>query len=287
MDRSLSDFGKDALVAISIACLPPVGVPTAWRIAQLVYENQCDPEKLLTAGQDWGRLADRIRDARENLSATVGSVSPEDWSAEDREAFEQHVRAYDLQLMSTQILASLVSGCLLAVGIALTILVLAYIAVSAILGGLALAILATMTNPYTLALSQSLRGIANQVAVGAHRTLATAAKGVEALSDGAAKLIGAAIAGNVVTQEATGSESALPNLLQATVDGADNWLAGFLSKTERDAAKNGIWQGGHHVNPNGWIQLGYGLVTQLGTGGVVDNSWDERDSNLWGERINA
>ena len=91
----------------------------------------------------------------------------------------------------------------------------------------------------------------------------------------------------------------LKDLVHATIDGADDALAGFMSKLERDFAGYGIHTSGRHAaSPNGPSELMYGLFTQtgptvgngdgdgdgdvtFGTGGVVDNIWQRGfDGNI-------
>ena len=122
---------KLAMAEITVAAAT---IPAAWPIARIVYMNQCDPETIMSrGGGDWMAIAEQLGTVPGKLDGAVSAVSAEQWSGEDRSAFEGHTKAYGVQVVAIQILATTVSVTMISVGVILLCLVVAYAIVSTIL----------------------------------------------------------------------------------------------------------------------------------------------------------
>lgn len=276
---------KIALVEISAAAAV---IPAAWPVARIVYFNQCDPQTMMATGGTWLDIYDRLGSARDGLDSAVAGITPQQWSAADRQAFGRHVRAYDVQVVGTQVVAVAVGVTLICVGMVLLCLVVAYTVISTVLLAFATAILAASATVVGAPVAASIEVTANSFAASALTLLEGIETMAEAVATGGAAAIAAATSFDVGVQLGSGNVDVLKDLVQATVDGLDNVAAGFLSKWERDFVGYGIHSGGRHVkgSPNGPGYLVYGGMTQVapagtdgdgdaiyGTSGVVDNLW--------------
>ncbi|MFU8852437.1 WXG100 family type VII secretion target [Micromonospora sp. SL1-18] len=270
---------KAALVEITIACAV---IPGAWPVAQIVYFNQCDPEAMLDASQEWMQLYRELEVARQCLDQSVSAVSAEQWSGADRDAFGEHVQKYDVQIVGSQVVAVAVSVGLICVAVVLLVLIVAYALFSTILCAFAVFIAAAAASIIGAPAAASAEATANSIAATAVTMLKTIEAAAEGAAIGAAAAITGALAFDVGVQLGSGNTDVLKDLVQATVDGLDNVAVGFLSKLERDFVGHGIYNGGRHVagSPYGPGSLMYGGTTQYGptddgygTGGVVDNIW--------------
>ncbi|MEU3453149.1 hypothetical protein ABZ671_06050 [Micromonospora sp. NPDC006766] len=270
---------KTAMAEITFAAAV---IPAAWPVAQIVYMNQCDPESLIDISRKWMELYRQLDSVRQGLTDTVSAVSPEQWSGADRNAFGQHVQAYDVQVVCDQAVALLVCGTLICVASALLILVVAYVVVSTILFAFATFILAAAATVVGAPAAASAEATANSIAAEGLATLKSIEAIVETVSTVGAATIAAALAVDVRVQLSTGNTDVLKDLVQAAVDGLDNVAVGFLSKAERDFVGSKIVGG----TPYGAGALLFGGGTQYvpageddegdpayGTGGFVDNIW--------------
>ncbi|MFJ8581695.1 hypothetical protein [Micromonospora sp. NPDC093277] len=271
---------KAALLEITIACAV---IPGAWPIAQIVYFNQCDPEAMLDASQEWMQVYRELEVARQCLDQAVSSVSAEQWAGADRDAFGKHVQAYDVQVVGSQVVAVAVSVGLICVAVVLLVLIVAYALISTILCAFAVFIAAAAASFIGAPAAASAEATANSIAASALGVLKTIEAAAEGAALGAAAAVTGALAFDVGVQLGSGNTDVLKDLVQASIDGIDNVLVGFLSKLERDFVGHGIYNGGKHVagSPYGPGSLMYGGMTQYGptgdgygTGGLVDNIWN-------------
>ena len=286
---------KIAMVEISVASAV---IPAAWPIARIVYFNQCDPEAIMEKGSvEWFKLTEQLAVAHHKLDSAVAGLPVEQWSGEDRRAFEAHTTAYGIQVIGIQVLAGVVSVAMLSVGVILLCLVVAYAVISSILAVWAAFIVLAGATVVGAAASASALASANSFAASAAGVLRGLETAVTVTANAGAGAIAGAAAIDVGAHLGSGGGvDALKDLVQAAVDGLDDAAAGFLSKMERDFAGYGIHSSGRHAaSPNGPGELMYGLFTQtaptggngdgevsFGTSGVVDNIWQRVfDGNAW------
>ncbi len=184
-----------------------------------------NPVNIDKAGQAWRDAAQQIQQVGVDLQQAVAAVPQDDWSADDRTAYEQKVKEFcsQLEVMYTFCLA---------VGIALTVfayalLVYAVFAVAmgttiGVLAGIAAAALASVIGAELYAECLAIAATCLEITIGATAILAGAATGVAAVFQGGAVLSAIvehfkgndAAFGDLVQAEATGSAAALANLTQ-------------------------------------------------------------------------
>jgi len=184
-----------------------------------------NPVNIDKAGQAWRDAAQQIQQVGVDLQQAVAAVPQDDWSADDRTAYEQKVKEFcsQLEVMYTFCLA---------VGIALTVfayalLVYAVFAVAmgttiGVLAGIAAAALASVFGAELYAECLAIAATCLEITIGATAILAGAATGVAAVFQGGAVLSAIvehfkgndAAFGDLVQAEATGSAAALANLTQ-------------------------------------------------------------------------
>ncbi|HEU5155944.1 MAG TPA: hypothetical protein VFU43_03035 [Streptosporangiaceae bacterium] len=184
-----------------------------------------NPVNIDKAGQAWRDTAQQLQQIGVELQQAVAAIPPDDWSADDRTAYEQKVKEFCAQL------EVMYTFCL-AVGVALTVFayalfVYAVFAVAmgttiGVLAGIAAAALASVVGAGLYAECLAIAATCLEITLGATAILAGAATGVAAVFQGGALLSAVAehfkgndaALGDFVQAEATGSAAALTNLAQ-------------------------------------------------------------------------
>ena len=188
-----------------------------------------NPVNIDKAGQAWRDTAQQLRQTGIELRQAVAAIPTDDWSADDRTAYEQKVTEFRAQL-------EVMSTFCLAVGIALTVFayalfVYAVFAVAmgtfiAALSVVAAAALASVVGGPVYAECLAIAATCVEITIGATAILAGAATGVAAVFQGGAALSALvqhfkgndAALGDFVQAQATGSAAALANLAQNTAN---------------------------------------------------------------------
>ncbi|HEX6473146.1 MAG TPA: hypothetical protein VF069_28910 [Streptosporangiaceae bacterium] len=184
-----------------------------------------NPVTIDKAGQAWRDAAEQIQRVGAQLALTVAAIPREDWSADDRAAYEQEVARFGEQL-------EVMYAFCRAVGIALTVFAYALFAYAVfavamgttigVLAGVAAAALASVVGAELYAECLEVSATCLEITAGATAVLAAAATGAAAVFQGGAitsavvehaKGDGAAF-GDLVQAEITGSAAALANLAQ-------------------------------------------------------------------------
>lgn len=294
----VSESAAAAKIAMAEISAAAAVIPAAWPIAQIVYFNQCDPQAMMTAAAKWLDMFDQLSMVKNDVDDARGQTTPAQWTGDDRASFEGYVDKYQTQLFMTQMVSITVGTTVMIVSGMLLILIIAYTVLSTILFAFAAFIVAAGATVVGAPAAASAMVTANTIAVEGGVLLRGLIKVIEGVSTAGAATIGLMLAGNVGARLGTGDVDALGDLLQATVDGTDNVVMGFLSKFERDFAGYGIHSTGRHVaSPNGAGSLVYGAFTQsapagddgegnnvYGTGGIVDNAYSrgtDGEMDIW------
>jgi hypothetical protein len=276
----VADIAKAALAEISLAV---VAVPAAWPIASLVYRNQCDPELIMRVGTTWLKLSADVELARTSVNDAMRGLTRQQWHGADRDAFDKHVSAYGRELVGTEILAFIVGTALLVVGALLLAMVLAMFILATILAAFAAFIAIAAASVVGEGAAASAEATATEIAESGLEILESLEEAIETACSAASGAIDAAMGTDVGLQLSAGNTDVLHSLTQATIDGSDNVVAGFLSKFERDFVGSSIKGGAHSIPSPGYLV--YGTMTNdaptkddqgktsWGTGGIVDNIW--------------
>jgi hypothetical protein len=268
LHTEFSVLGEIALVNITLAA--PV-IPTAWPIAEFVYSHQCDPVAIVTTGTTWLDMVGTLQTAKEQLDTDVAALPDDGWVGRDRDAFDQQLVSYELELSADQVLAVVVGTALIVVGTLLAILIGVLVVVSAILLAFAVLIVALAALGVTAPEAAELEAAADEFAVGAFEALETIGKAVDAVSDGSAALIADTLAANAAAQLGTGNVAVFQDLAQAVVYGSFDTLAGLASADEQDLTGKGIASETKAGSP---LAMAYGDSTTFNNSGAVDTAGD-------------
>jgi hypothetical protein len=182
-----------------------------------------NPVNIDRAGQAWREAAEHIQQMVVELRQAVAKVPPDDWTADDRTAYEQKVQEFCSQLQVMYVYC-------LAVGIALTVYAYALFiyAVFAVGMGTFLAGLAVFA---AAALASIVGAEAYAACLEIAATCLTITEGATAILAGAATGAGMVFQGGAITSAVVetfrGNDAALGDLKQAEVTGSAAALAGL------------------------------------------------------------
>ena len=184
-----------------------------------------NPVNIDKAGQAWRATAQQLQQIGAELQRAVAAIPQDDWSADDRTAYEQKVKEFCAQL---EVMCTFCG----AVGIALTVYASALfvyavfaVAMGTFIGALAAvaaASMVTVVGAPVYAECLAIAGTCVEVTLGATAILAGAATGVAAVFQGGVALSALvetfkgndAALGDFVQAQATGSAAGLANLTQ-------------------------------------------------------------------------
>jgi hypothetical protein len=249
LDTLGDDFkllSEETLASITFAA---TAFPVAWPIAEFVYDHQCDPISMISAGLKWLDVYESLRRAGTDAASTVHSVQGDSWSGDDRLAFDAHMLGYGLELVADEVVAVVVGVTMVVVGGLLAILMIACAFVATVL--------ALMAAFFWLCVGLSAIGVgapaaadvefaADDFADAAFDTLESSDRLIKTVSETGASLITSALAGNVTDQALTGNlDDLVHNLVQTVVYGTLDTVAGLASKKEQDLTTTSIG----HENP--------------------------------------
>jgi ABC-type multidrug transport system fused ATPase/permease subunit len=125
-----------AQISVITTSAAAIIIPTAGPIAVDMYKGQCDPSAFYTGYEVWDRITKTLDDAAREVQTVVGKVTDREWSGQDREAFEEHMKDYESQLEAAAFLSNAIAMILLAVAWALFIYIVIMAFVAAFLAAL-------------------------------------------------------------------------------------------------------------------------------------------------------
>jgi hypothetical protein len=184
-----------------------------------------NPVNIDKAGQAWRDTAQRLQQLGVELRQAVAAIPRDDWSADDRTAYEQKVEEFCAQLEVMYAFCLAVGIALTAFAYALVVYAVFAVAMGTFIGALAAVAAAAMVSIVGEPVYAECLAIAAtclEVTMGATAILAGAATGVAAVFQGGAALSALvesvkgndAALGDFVQAQATGSAAALANLTQ-------------------------------------------------------------------------
>ncbi|MFC6933497.1 hypothetical protein ACFQHO_26220 [Actinomadura yumaensis] len=243
-----------------------------------------NPTNLEKASKAWGDAARAIEDTAEQMQASVASISADDWTAEDRQAYERKVQEFLQQLQVMHTFCQAVQIALIAYAWALMVYATFAVVMGTFLAALAAAATAAAMGVITAGIAATCEAIAAtclSVTIVATSALGMAAQMAAVVFQGGA--LTAALAekakGNdaaladFMKAEEVGAAAAGANLAQNAVNGGLTFAGtpgmrrggGFpVSDVDLDADRNGnrTWNvgGGATVNAGGFTTTGGGHV---------------------------
>ncbi|MCO6009717.1 hypothetical protein NE236_32575 [Actinoallomurus purpureus] len=207
-----------------------------------MFEDQCDPEAILDTAKKWWGIRDDLSDARNTVRSTVAGLTPEEWTGEDRAAFERKMGDYEAQIVFEMTMATVVAVAMFILAAMLLILIALMVIIAAVMVWNMAYVLLAMAGLFTVAAAEA---AASQTAVTCFTYLDRLDTVEERIAKGLAGLVGAVMAVDVGGQLFKGNDKVLGDLLHGALDSADNILSGTLSRLERDLDKalmnGGTW----------------------------------------------
>lgn len=125
------------LAAVNITLPAYVFSGPCLKLSRIIYLNQCNPGEIMKGGATWLQLAQRYSEAKEALVAILDGLTEDDWSGEDRAAFDEKARKIAGQLENIQAFATHLGISLMLIGTMLAVMVPIMLAFATILMGLA------------------------------------------------------------------------------------------------------------------------------------------------------
>ncbi|WP_205324752.1 hypothetical protein [Glycomyces sp. YM15] len=192
MEQAYSYMAPLAAVQIVMPAFTFAGPTT--QISRIIYMNQCNPGLIMQVGASWLQLAEKYLAASAKLKEKTGEITEQDWSGDDRTAFDDKADKMDAQLVIIAAFAMHVGISLFIIAAMLAVMVPLMLAVATSLMALSVFYLAVKFVPVIgLAVSENVRVIATTVGMSCLAVLETLDKAITA----AAQTLAAFIGGNM------------------------------------------------------------------------------------------
>jgi len=230
----------DALLATTAAACV---IPAAWPVVGAMYGFQCDPGAMVEAGRNWSDMAAQFGKCSDELASLLNSLTSDEWTGTDRDAFDRRIADYNRQFTGGQVLAVAIATALILVGLLLIVLVLLMVAIGVVLGLFAAAILACLAGVVSAPAAAEIFIEADAIALEAAEMLESCATIIQTTSSITAGIITAAMAVDVTVAAFNGDDHLTHDLLQSVLDSGDTVFWGTLAKVEQDLTGEGIATG--------------------------------------------
>jgi hypothetical protein len=217
-----------------------VAFPEAWPLVEIIYGVQCQPSKIVQAGETWIDLAGTLATATDRIDARNDQFTPSAWTGKDREAFDRHLSDYVGELYFDQATALTVGAVMVAVGVMIALLILVCFLVASLLAVLAVLFFASAASVVGEEFALSVEELALDVCGWAEPTLTEFVGAVETVSNSGGGIIDSVLALNAVGQLATGNVDVIKNLVQATIYTSLDALSGYASWREQKLTGDGM-----------------------------------------------
>jgi hypothetical protein len=234
----LSGFTMLAQIAYVEATVAAVVIPAAWSIVPIIYEGQSDPGQIWLAADGWHETSDRLNQAQQRIDELTRRLGEDDWTGDDRTAFDEKVARYRDEIVQAMILAWFVSSFLYVIAIAIIIFILLMFVLATLLTVFAAAVVIAAATVVGAAGAASMEEMANSFATTCYEILDGASKVLSGICDGAAGVMAFLLGNEVLSELFDGSGEAVVDLLQATLNGSGTMLSGTLNFLEQKFTSN-------------------------------------------------
>lgn len=229
----VSYFKTAAQLAYFASSASALLIPNAWPAVSVIFEGQGDPDQILHAAMDWWKVNDKLGEVMETSQQLRNEPSPEDWTGDDREAYNDKLDSYERRCMWSGMHAAAISMSLYAVMAMLMIFITLMCIVAAIIFALAIWLIyvaaSTMGAGFAAAQAQ-----ANIHAGRCYQMLKNVAGLFERIMRTAAAVVGGFTGGagtaNVVDG---GGLKALGDIGEGLFHSVDDIVAGSLGKLDQ------------------------------------------------------
>lgn len=190
MEQAYSYMAPLAAVQIVLPAFTFSGPVT--QISRIIYMNQCNPGLIMQVGASWLQLAEKYLAASEKLKEKTGEVTEQDWSGEDRAAFDDKAGKMDAQLVVIAAFAMHVGISLFIIAAMLAVMVPLMLAVAASLMAMAVFYMAVKFVPVIGPIvSENVRVVATTVGMSCLGVLEALDKAITVAAQALAGFIGA------------------------------------------------------------------------------------------------
>jgi hypothetical protein len=232
----MENFETLAKVAYYEASAAAVLIPNAWSMVAIMYGAQSNPAVLWDAADDWYEVKERLVAADKEVTAQLKTLTEDDWSGKDREAFEQTLQDYQNQIRVSYSFAVAVHVILKMVALLIAMLIAMMFSFATILALYAIAIIVAFVMaaiPGAQSYVAAVRAQATMVAGKLYEVLKGANTMLETVFNSCAATLAGMMAVDVVAQTVTGNTNAMPDFAESFVNSADDVAKGRLALMEQ------------------------------------------------------
>ncbi|MFD0856217.1 hypothetical protein ACFQ07_28520 [Actinomadura adrarensis] len=239
-DNGMDNLEMVAKAAYYEASAAAVLIPNAWSMVAIIYMAQSNPGQLWDAADDWYEVKQRLVAADKEVEAQLKSLSKNDWSGKDRDAFEKTLNDYQNQIRVSYAFAVGVHVILKTMALLISMFIMMMWAFATILAVYAAIILALMImcaipvlNAWAASTLATVRVQATMIAGKLYMVLKMASNGLDMAGKAAAGVLGAGMAVDVMAQMLTGNTKAYGDFVQAGVNSIDDIAKGHIALLEQ------------------------------------------------------
>jgi uncharacterized membrane protein len=215
-------------------------IPAVWPIVAIMYEGQSDPQQIWLAADGWKDMIDELQKAQDKIEDLSRRVGEDAWKGDDRTAFDGKMHDYVNQIDFGIALAWTVTAILYVIAVLISIFIMLMFCIAGILAIFAFAICVAAGTIIGAPAAAEMEAEANLFAEGCLTVMEAAEKVLKVTFWGCAGAFGLLLGIDIGGQAWKGNESAVSNLAQATMNGADEMLKGTLSYLEQKATSNSM-----------------------------------------------
>jgi hypothetical protein len=239
-DNGMDNLEMVAKAAYYEASAAAVLIPNAWSMVAIIYMAQSNPGQLWDAADDWYEVKQRLVAADKEVEAQLKSLSQNDWSGKDRDAFEKTLNDYQNQIRVSYSFALGVHIILKTMALLISMFIMMMWAFATILAIYAAIILALMImcaipvlNAWASSTLATVRVQATMIAGKLYMILKMASNGLDTAGKAAAGVLGAGMAVDVIGQMLTGNTKAYGDFVQAGMNSVDDIAKGHIALLEQ------------------------------------------------------
>lgn len=234
----LSAFTTLAQVAYVEATLAAIVIPAAWPIVPIIYQGQSDPGQIWLAADGWRETSDQLNQAQQRMDELTRHLSADDWTGDDRTAFDDMVAAYRADIGQAMMLAGFVAYFLYFIAIAIIIFILLMFVIANLLTIFAAAIIIAAATVVGAAGAASMEEMANSFATTCYEILNGASEVLSGICKGAAVVMALLLGDEILSELFDGDSQAAVDLMQATLNGSGTIISGTLNFLEQKFTAN-------------------------------------------------
>lgn len=231
------DLARGAYVGFMVGSSAfPVGIP----LVKLAFGNVTDTGAMAKAGSALIKAGTSALKGADVVGDRIGSISDEQWSAADREAFEGKAVDYQARIILTSTMCIAAGACTVIVAVMIFVLIALLAVFALILAAMAVIFwYLCALLPWSLPAFTELQIQGEEFASTANRIGQALDKANGVLQDALGGGLVGFTSGNVAAQALLfgGGLQTAGDLVQAVVSGLDDALVGFCQRKERDWTK--------------------------------------------------